>query len=372
MEMIIEPTVRSFWRVLESPVVTRLIDEPFFDFYAGIFSPRLALRRVLARVESVRDETPSVKSFVLRPNGHFKGFRAGQHVNLTVEIDGVRHTRSYSPSNAPAGRAVVLTVKREPGGLVSSWLHDRLKPGDVVELGQAFGDFTLSRTDPGKLLFIAGGSGITPIASLLRDLSARARMDDVVVLAYGRTYSELIFRDELNALAHRHPGLRAHFAVTREVPATGDLGGRFCSEHIDSIAGDLEERHTFVCGPRTLVRGVQALWTERAVRAPLKTETFAPPDVAPDGADLVSTLRVIAARSARAFSANTAIPLLAQAERAGLSPASGCRQGICFSCTCRKRSGVVRNLTTGAVSSEPDEDIRLCVTAPLSDLTLDL
>lgn len=372
MNTITAPNVRTLWRVLESPVVARWVDEPLFDFYAGIFSPRITLRKVVARVESVRDEAASVKSFILRPNGHFKGFRAGQHVNLTVEIDGVRHTRSYSPSNAPDGRAVVLTVKRHLGGLVSSWLHDRLKKGDLVELGQAFGDFTLPRADAGKLLFIAGGSGITPIASLVRDLAARSRLDDVIVLVYDRAYSDFIFADELRMLARLHPGLRVHFAVTREAPAGGDLGGRFSAAHFDSVVQDIEGRQTFVCGPRTLVAEVQRLWAERAVRAPLATETFAPLDVTTNGSDLVSALRVSATRSARTFSANTTIPLLAQAERAGLSPASGCRQGICFSCTCRKRTGVVRNLTTGAISSEPNEDIRLCVTAPLSDLTLDL
>jgi ferredoxin-NADP reductase len=372
METIIQPTIKAFWRALESPVVTRWLGEPTFDFYGRLVSARLTARRVIARVESVRAETGSVKSFFLKPNGHFKGFRAGQHVNLTVEIDGIRHTRSYSPSNAPDGHhAVVLTVKRHPGGRVSQWLHEHLEAGDVVELGQAFGDFT-EAPEPRKLLLIAGGAGITPLASLLRNACRRSKTPDVIVLAYARTYSELIFVRAFETLAREHPGVRVHFAVTGEAPARGDLSGHFSGAHLDFVAPDVRERQTFVCGPRTLIDGVRALWAERALAAALKTETFSPPEAVRHGANLAPTVRVTAARSARSFAANASVPLLVQAENAGLAPASGCRQGICFSCACRKRSGIVRNLSTGAVSSEPDEDVRLCVSVPLSDVTLDL
>jgi ferredoxin-NADP reductase len=363
-----------FWELLESPLISRVVGESVFDFYAGVLSRGLTARKITARVEAVRDETPSVKSFVIRPNGHFRGFRAGRHVNVTVEIHGKRHTRCYSPSNAPdeTGK-LVLTVKREPRGLVSNWMHDRLRPGDWVELGQAFGDFSLSSNAPRKLLLIAGGSGVTPIASILRDLCARDAANDVVVLIYGRTRSDLIFAEDLTTLARRHRGLRLTFGVTRGDAATGDLTGRFSFLHIDHVAPDVRERQTFVCGPRMLIDGVRALWAERGMTAPLKTETFAPaePMAADDGA-AASSVQVNTTRALRPFAADTASSLLVQAERAGLSPKSGCRHGICFTCTCRKKTGVVRNIVTGAVSAEPNEDIRLCVSVPLSDLTLDL
>lgn len=363
----------GFWRLLESPLLTALIGEPALDFYGGLLSPRLTARRIIAQVEAVREETPSVKSFVLKPNGHFRGFRAGQHVNVTVEIDGVRHTRCYSPSNAPDHtRQVVLTVKRHLGGLVSPWLHEHLRAGDCVELAQAFGDFALPAS-AAKLLFIAGGSGITPIASLLRDACARGLARDVTVLMYNRTYSDSLFADDLRMLARQNPGLRVHLAVTRDIPTDGDLTGHFSLAQVQRVAPDFAERETFVCGPRTLVDAVRGLWAERGSPTLLKTETFSPlPTITSDSPEASTTVRVSATRSARSFSANAASALLGQAEHAGLSPRSGCRQGICLSCTCRKRTGVVRNLITGHVSSEPDEDIRLCVSAPLSDLTLDL
>lgn len=363
-----------FWRLLESPLTTGLIGESTFDFYGGLINPALTLRRIIGGVQAVREETSSVKSFVLKPNGHFRGFAAGQHVNLTVEIEGVRHTRCYSPSNAPDGTGTItLTVRRHTGGRVSSWLHESLKPGDYVELGQAFGDFTLQARAAEKILFIAGGSGITPIASLLRDLCARGRARDVVVLCYDRTSAELIFAKDLVALARRYPGVRIHFAVTREIRANLGLTGHFSRAHLDCVAPDFAQRRTFVCGPPALVSNVHRLWMQRADPMLLKTETFALPEaVVSAHAAPVIFVRVNALRSARSFAADSGTPLLVQAERAGLSPKSGCRQGICLSCCCRKRIGTVRNLLTGVVSSEPDEDIRLCVSTPLSDVTLDL
>jgi hypothetical protein len=126
--------------LLERPIAAGWINESVFDFYARLVDPQLTARRVIARVEVVRTEARGTTSFVLRP----RPFRAGQHVDLTVEINGVRRTRSYSPSNAPdsSGR-VVITVKRHPEGLVSGWLHDHLREGDLVELSQPYGDFVL-------------------------------------------------------------------------------------------------------------------------------------------------------------------------------------------------------------------------------------
>lgn len=116
---------------------------------------------------------------------------------------------------------------------------------------------------------------------------------------------------------------------------------------------------------------VRALWAAGGAESLLQAETFTPLESSAAGG-VDTGVSVTAARSARVFSASAGSSLLVQAERAGLSPASGCRQGICFSCTCRKRSGVVRNISDGTLSSEPNEDIRLCISAPLSDVTLDL
>src|SRR5438552_10149713 len=232
-------------RLLAAPIMRMLLDEHVFDFYASRLGPHLALNRILARVEAIRPDAHNVVSFVLRPNRNWRGFRPCQHVQLTDEISGVRHARTYSPSNAPAADGTVtLTVKRHPGGRVSGYLHEHLAVGDIVELSQAFGDFVLPDPVPAKLLMIAGGSGITPLMAMLRDLLAR-RIDPAVDFAhYAHTHRDLIFADELVWPGARHPNLHLPFGVTAVAALPGELSGRFSDEHLDSIASDPAYRRT--------------------------------------------------------------------------------------------------------------------------------
>jgi len=357
-------------RLLAAPIVRTFLDEHVFDFYARQLGPQLSLNRILARVEAIRPEARDALSFVLRPNPNWRGFRAGQHVQLTVEIDGVRHTRVYSPSNAPAaGDTVTLTVKRHPGGRVSGYLHERVAVGDIVELSQAFGDFVLPDRVPAKLLMIAGGSGITPLMAMLRDLLVHGTDTDIVFANYAHTHRDLIFADELAWLGERHSNLHLHFGVTAVSALPGELSGRFSGGHLDRIVSDPAERRTLVCGPRGLLDTVNALWEDRGYPESPRGEAFTPAVVAATGT------HDIVLRFARSFTdvrGDTGVPLLVQAETAGLRPRSGCRMGICHSCTCRKQSGAVKNLLSGAITAEPDEDIRLCISVPVSDVTLDL
>jgi len=357
-------------RLLAAPIVRTFLDEHVFDFYARQLGPQLSLNRILARVEAIRSEARNVVSFVLRPNRNWRGFRPGQHVQLTVEIDGVRHARTYSPSNAPAADGTVtLTVKRHPGGRVSGYLHEHLAVGDIVELSQAFGDFVLPDPVPAKLLMIAGGSGITPLMAMLRDLLARGIDSDVVFAHYAHTHGDLIFAGELTDLGERHPNLHVHFGVTGTSALPGELSGRLSGPHLDRIAPDAAERCTLACGPGGLLDTANALWRERGYAELPRGEAFTP------GVVTATDSSEIALRFARSFKdvrGKSGVPLLVQAEGAGLRPRSGCRMGICHSCTCRKQSGAVKNLLTGEIGAEPDEDIRLCISVPISDVTLDL
>ena len=119
------------------------------------------------------------------------------------------------------------------------------------------------------------------------------------------------------------------------------------------------------------VDSVKALWAERGYPLAPLTESFTPLAV-PQATAGQQPVALHFRLAGRAVTGNNQQPLLQQAEAAGLLPASGCRMGICFSCTCRKTSGTVKNLLTGQTSSEPDEDIRLCVSVPLSDVSISL
>jgi ferredoxin-NADP reductase len=348
-------------------VASRLFLDRQLEFWLRELDPTLARRELRARITGIVVETSDTKTFVLKPSRQWAGFTAGQYVTIDVEIDGVRTRRCYSISSAvDAGRSFTITVKRAKGGRVSSWLHDQAKVGDVVTIGTAAGDFVLPVPLPAKLLLVSGGSGITPIFSLLLELAGRGRLDDVVLLHYARTREDVIFREHLAALADRHCGLRLELRYTRG----GGTEPRFDEQALRRIVPDFADRHAFVCGPPALMEEVERLWERHGLTDRLRRERFVAPTAAiGEGA---TDARVTLVRSGKAFRTDGKGTLLEQAERAGAKPAYGCRMGICHTCKCRKQSGTVQNVRTGEISSEPDEDIQLCISVARSDIELSL
>jgi ferredoxin-NADP reductase len=346
---------------------SRLFLDRQLEFWLRELHPTLARRELRARITGIVVETSDTKTFVLKPGRQWAGFTAGQYVTLDAEIDGVRTRRCYSISSAvDAGGSFTITVKRAEGGRVSSWLHDRAKVGDVVTIGAAAGDFVLPDPLPAKLLFVSGGSGITPIFALLLELAGRGRLDDVVLLHYARTREDVIFREHLAALADRHSGLRLELRYTRG----GGTDTRLDEQELGRIVPDFAERHAFVCGPPALMEEVERSWERHGLMDRLRREHFvAPTATIGEGA---TDARVTLVRSGKAFRTDGKGTLLEQAERAGAKPAYGCRMGICHTCKCRKQSGTVQNVRTGEISSEPDEDIQLCISVARSDIELSL
>jgi ferredoxin-NADP reductase len=293
---------------------------------------------------------------VLAPNEAFAGtVKAGQYVNLSVEIDGRQHTRCYSPANAEGASHLELTIGHHDGGLVSTFLYERARRGMVVGLGGVGGDFVLPAQRPRRILLVSGGSGITPVMAMLRTLVDEDHPGEIAFVHYVRNRADACYRDELAAM----PGVRVLHGYTRS--AGGDLEGRFGPEHL--AAAMPEPDAVFVCGPTALIDAVREHCKN------VQSESFVPPTLdlpaAPSGGRVTfadSDIEVV----------DDGRSLLEQAESAGLSPESGCRMGICHTCTRRKTGGVVRNLTTGAVSTAPDEDVQICVSVPVGDVDIAL
>jgi ferredoxin-NADP reductase len=347
-------------RVLRSPLVDLLTGPHGVDRYTELVAPTWTTGDARAKIVAVRRQTPRSVTLTLEPNRAFTGFRAGQHINLTVEIDGRRRTRPYSPASAEGGPDIELTVVRHDGGLVSSYLCENATPGMVVGLDSVGGDFTLPgglpAMRPGRILFVSGGSGITPVMSMLRTLHSEGFTGEVAFIHYARSADEACYRAELAAI----PDVKVLHGYTRAT-AGSDLDGRFGAENLAAAMPDPDA--VFVCGPPALVEAV------RETCANVRSESFVPPvfDVPAEA----SGGRVSLTDSGVELD-DDGRPLLEQAEAAGLTPESGCRMGICHSCTRRKTRGAVKNLITGAVSSAEQEDVQICVTVPVGDVDIAL
>ncbi len=153
-----------------------------------------------------------------------------------------------------------LTVSTHPEGLVSRWLRDHARPGMLVHLEQASGEFVLPAARPERVLLISGGSGITPVMSMLRTLCDERHPDqggEVGFLNYARSPELALYGPELEQLAARHGGVRVARGFTRDEDA-GPISGRFRPEHLDAVISDHRDAAVFVCGPPALIEAVRS------------------------------------------------------------------------------------------------------------------
>lgn len=338
------------------------------DRYLEQINPTLVIGECRAEVVAVAHGSTDSVTLSLRPNRAWQGLRAGQFVQVSVEIDGVRHSRCYSPASAEdCGRELEITVKRHPGGLVSNFLADRAEPGMVLGLSEADGDFHLPDARPDSILLIGGGSGITPLMAILRTLCAEGYSGQIALIQYAPDPERAIYREELNRLTAENPNFTLTRSYTR-APGAGDLDGHFSPTHLPQTDPCFATAETFACGPPALLDAVRGTWANGLERR-LHVESFVPPSLLPAGEPGTGSIRF--AGSGLEVE-NSGASILEQAEQAGVQAQSGCRMGICHTCTCRKLSGTVKNLLTDEVSAASDEEIQLCISAPLSDLVIDL
>ena len=352
--------------VLRSRVVAALTSPQGVDRYLEQVNPMWAAHEVRARIVDVHREVdvpghPPVATITLQPTSTWQGHRAGQHVQLGVEVDGARRTTRVftisSPDSRPGDRFTV-TLRANPAGVMSRFLVERARPGTMVHLSQAEGDFVLPDQVPEHVLFVSGGSGITPVMSMLRSLQRRTHRGRVTFLHYAQSPEHQIFAAELDKVRRSGHGIDVHLLH----PELGDPN--LSPAFLERLVPGYRDVPTWACGPAPMIEAVQAAYDGSDA---LRVEYFRPPRVSTS-----STGGAVAFARSGLEAPNSGATLLEQAEAAGLTPEYGCRMGICFSCTSVKRDGTVRNVLTGEESSLPDEEIRVCVSAPVGDCVVDL
>lgn len=355
-------------KLLESQFVEGLVTPGPIERYTALIDPLWARSEVRAEIVGIHRQTPRSITLTLAPNRNWQGFKAGQHIPLTFEVDGRQHTRFYSPAgSALVGDRIELTITTHPEGFVSNHLSDHAHVGMVLKIGDAEGEFVIPDERPRRLLLISGGSGITPVMSMLRTLVDEGCKSQITFLHYARTAEDRLYVPELADIAAAHENVSVVRALTRG--AGGDLKGRVSRRHLKSADKTYLAADTYVCGPGRLVDAVSKIWNEEGAAKWLHSESFTPPPPKVFAADATGTLSFA---TSGVDVENSGEPLLVQAERAGLRPRCGCRMGICHECVAHVEEGDVRDVQTGALRSVKDEYIQICVNAPVGDVTIDL
>ena len=362
-----------------------------------------------------------------------KGWHGGQHINISVLLDGVYHQRNYSlvglaqqslwwhedseqkphknnnnlnnsfdkKSSAQSGTSTV-TIAIKPQGLVSDYLSKRAALGTIFNSSLPSGEFTLAHSMlaqqasqiskslsltpiPLPLLFIASGSGITPMLGLITQ--ALQNGHPVTLLHYNRTtFYKSPLQDQWQQLATKYPTFIYHLINTEE-PNTYLAGSRHLSvETLIALKLPLMDTQIFACGSPALLAGLYRACDEinlpdnKQLRDNITIESFSAIEnfnhilPAIDKADeevITSDVKTIYLRG-RQRQYNSSTTLLLGAESAGIRMSHGCRQGICQLCRCNKISGRVKNIQTGKISNDGYESIQTCINVPMTDVVLDI
>ena len=337
--------------------------------YLDLFAPLRAGAELRGRIVEVQPETADAATIVIRPGADWAGHVPGQYVRIGIDVDGVRLWRAYSLTHGPrADGNISITVKAVPDGKVSNHLVRRARPGTLVHLEQAAGEFVLP-PDGTKLLFVTAGSGITPVIGMLRNLFPvadsgvvhlpRSAGYDITVVHVAPSEPDSIFIDNLRSLDEA--GLIRLVARYDDVHGVLDVAG------LDALVPDLYERTTFACGPAGLLDALAAHHEEHGI--PLLTEQFRVATVATGEG---GTVRF--AKTGATVEADGATPILDAAEAAGVLMPSGCRMGICYGCVLPMREGAVRDLRTGEVTTAAPGDgvkVQTCISAAAGHCDLD-
>jgi ferredoxin-NADP reductase len=350
------------------------------DTVQGIVA-RLHPHRMRLRVTDIIQETPTTKTFRLeRLDGPLPPWRPGQYVNVFVDVDGVLTSRPYSISSPPplAGTeggptTLDLTVRDKPGGFVAPYLLNEIQVSDEVETTGPAGSFYHEPLiDGDELVFLAGGSGVTPFMSIIRD-AVRQRGDTPprqMHLLYGsRVPDDVIYGEELAQLAADLPNLHYSLVISDPPPGYEGLTGFISADLIRDRVGDVAGKTFYICGPNVMYDFCLASLTELGIpRHKIKRELYGPPeDVTREpgwpqelsaGTLFDVTVEAPSLQGGKTIQAPAGEPLL------------NCRAGECSACRTRLLSGrVFQPARTGLRESDREHGyIHACVSYPLEDL----
>ncbi|MFR9749706.1 2Fe-2S iron-sulfur cluster-binding protein [Nocardia sp. 004] len=336
-------------------------------------------KRLELVVTEIIDETATTKTFRLRSLDHapLPPFLAGQYVN--VFIDGT--SRPYAISSSPAHLDHYdLTVRRVPGGRISNLLIDTGKVGLQLSTTGPMGTFHHNPLFHGSdVVFLAGGSGVAPAMSMLREI-ADLGLDRRFHLIYGsRDAADVIFREELDELAATHPNITVDHVIADPAPDWTGATGFLTAATITACVGALDNRMVYVCGPQALYP--YALDQLTALGHPRRRIRFeangAPSDPTaqphwPTEVDPATEVTVTVGGTSFRTPCNR--PLLDALEDNGIRPEAACRSGVCSMCRVR--------VVKGDVHTAEEAELRLsdaqfgythsCVAYPISDVELEL
>jgi ferredoxin-NADP reductase len=316
-----------------------------------------------AKVVVMQQMSADVIELALEVAPNWPSHQAGQHVQLTIEMNGRLTSRTFTIASceqlAQQRRRIHLVIKQYSQGQFTPKIADFINTGDWLNISQPMGAFTLPDTTK-PILMIAGGSGITPFIALLE--THLTSLQQPVSLLYFGQKGQHLFTTELAAMALRHQ----HFSYQMLVRETdGDISNHLDLQHKPWV---------MMCGPAGLTSNTNQALDAAGHSSDLRSQEHFQAASEPHKSDcdkpVTIGLKLQGLYQKLTLAKND--NLLSQLEQQGVAVSSGCRMGVCHQCQCVKRSGIVRDTRSGQLSAPGEQLIQLCVSQPLGALELEL
>ena len=331
------------------------------NFWLQKINPLWSMNQPLAKVVKKQIVAKDMVSLILQCNRHVQRGVAGQHHPVTVEIAGRHYERTYSLMQLDADH-LCLTVKKVDQGLVSSWLVDQSQTGDILRLGQPYGEMQQQVQTP-RLLLLAAGSGITPMLSLIEAFCQSRQLKAIFVqlMYWVKTHEDAAYAEYLKEVAENFPNF------TYQIFYTQQQDQRLNQSHVNQLKS-LHETTVYACGPSGFAATAETLFKHVAS---IQTEAFSLSQFDTDATD-TGFINVTLTQSNKTIAIPKGQSILSSLEHQGIKPKHGCRMGICNKCACTKAQGATKNLLNGSANHEPSQLLKICVNSAQSDLVIDL
>ena len=338
-------------------------------------------KRITLKLSEVIRETSSSKTLrFAAKGGYLPPFQAGQYVNIFVDVGGIRTSRPYSISSAPTQLGYYdITIRNVEDGFVSGYFLDEVPVGTEFEATSPSGNFIYNPLFHGEdLVFLAGGSGVTPFMSMIREVAGRGLSRRIHLIYGSQNPDDVIFVAELKAITEKHQNISCSLVMSNPPNGYRGLTGFITAELMKKILGDVSAKTFYLCGPDAMYAFcLNELEKLGIPKRKIRTEVYGPPkdvttqpgwpkDVKP--AD-VFTVRI---KGGKTIPAKASEPLMISLERNGVVIPALCRSGECSLCRTKLLSGRVFQ-PEGVRLRKSDRQfgyIHPCMAYPLTDLEI--
>ncbi|PKH04939.1 flavin reductase family protein [Moritella sp. Urea-trap-13] len=371
--------------VLTNKLSLTLFNNDTFKAYFAPFSTKpiavLMGEMFAATVVTMKTENNDMYSLTLAISGKVNeqvfSFQPGQYIELQVKKNGSYIKRPFTISSSLAqfqqDKTITLTIKKQFAGRVTPWLSSAIKKGEMLGVSPAKGDFVLSAASntsskmaPKKeVIFIAGGSGITPFHSLLLSHVANNPTINFTLLYFSRVNQHAL-NGSLVALELEHSNFTLKLLQS-------ERDGYCSAAHINAVTSDLQHSEAYICGPNGMMDSTKTLLLEMGLpESALHLEQFGLASFRNMELNVVRNVSFAITNKDIVVDEDNQQTLLMLAEDNVVPAKYGCRMGICQECKCKKVSGVVYNSQTKTYSDTGEEDIQACISVPVTDVVINL